>query len=343
VTPSAAPRVKRSFSVIGHDPDTVEFRQGGWSATSHTITDEARRGWLFSVVNALDGSRDVTELATRANIGMEEMSTLLTQLRTLDVIEDTASSALDHYLDRYAGLLAGPPPPARPVRVIGDGAMAARVTELIAASDPELDVADASDDPALGVLNAADTGWITHGLRLHEVADTFASWQGHIIVWAGMRVDPVAVSLFNRIALEVGMPWLHGTIDGPFLFVGPTFHPGGGPCYACLETRVTMNLADGDGYRRYKNALTGAQASGGRPPILPALSSLLCSHLALEAINLAHTGASFTHGKMLCLYLPTWETSFSEILQVPGCPACSPIAQRDEPELYFQAKEWLHG
>jgi bacteriocin biosynthesis cyclodehydratase domain-containing protein len=343
VTQPASPRIKRSFSVIGHDPDTVELRQGVWSATSHTITDEARRGWLFSVVNALDGSQDVAELAARANIGMEEMSSLLEQLRTLDVIEDIATSALDHYLDHYADLLSGPPPPARPVRVIGDGGMAARVTELIAAGDPELDVTDSSDDPLLGALNDADTGWTTHGLRLHEVAETFASWEGGITVWADARVDPVAVSLFNRVALEVGMSWLHGTIDGPFLFVGPTFHPGRGPCYTCLETRITMNLADGAGYRRYKNALTTAQASGGRPPMLPALSSLLCSHLALEAINLAHTGASFTQGKMLCVYLPTWETTVSEVLQIPGCPACSPVAQRDEPELYFQAKEWLRG
>ncbi|MEV7908111.1 hypothetical protein, partial [Streptomyces anulatus] len=66
-------------------------------------------------------------------------------------------------------------------------------------------------------------------------------------------------------------------------------------------------------------------------------------YLALEAINLAHTGASFTSGKMLGFYLPTWETTVNEVLQVPGCAACSPVAQRDETELYFEAKDWLNG
>ncbi|MFD1545638.1 TOMM precursor leader peptide-binding protein [Nonomuraea guangzhouensis] len=343
MTEPVSPRVKRSFSIIGHDPDTVELRHGVWSSTSHTITDESRRGWLFSAVDALDGSRSLAAVAEKTNIGMAELSSLIDHLRGLGAIEDGASSALDHYLDRYADLLTGPPPVARPVRVIGDSALAAQVSELIAISDPELDVADASGDTALRVLDDPDTGWTVHGLRLHEVADTFSSWEQAIVVWAGLRVDPVAAGLFNRIALEAGMSWLHGAIDGPFLFVGPTFHPGRGPCYACLEKRVTMNLTDGDGYRRYKNALASAEASGGRSPVLPALSSLLCSYLALEAINLARTGASFTNGKMLGFHLPTWETTVNEILQIPGCHACSPIAQRDEPELYFQAKEWLHG
>ncbi|MGW0484270.1 TOMM precursor leader peptide-binding protein [Nonomuraea sp. NPDC003214] len=343
MTAGPTPRVKRSFAIIGHDPDTVELRSGVWNATSHTITDEARRGWLFSAVNGLDGSRDMTELAADIGVGTQEMSELVSHLRELDALEDRATTALDHYLDHYAGVLAGPPSPARPVRVIGEPVMAAQVTRLVAASDPHLDVADASADPVLGVLDDPDTGWTTHGLRLHEVAEAFAAWREDIVVWAGSRMDPPAVSLFNRIALQAGMTWLHGAIDGPFLFVGPTFHPGVGPCYACLETRVTMNLTDGAAYHRYKNALTKAKASGGQAPILPALSALLCSHLALEAINLARTGASFTGGKMFGTYLPTWETTVSEVLQVPGCQACSPVAHRDEPELYFQAKEWLHG
>ncbi|MEV8635704.1 TOMM precursor leader peptide-binding protein [Streptosporangium sp. NPDC051023] len=343
MTEEASPRIKRSFSIIGHSPDVVELRNGVWNSTSHTITDDARRGWLFSVVSALDGGQDLADVAKREGVGPEELSALLERLRALNALEESASCALDHYLDRYTGPLRGIPTPVRPVRVIGDPELAARVAELIAASDPDLVVTDASADPALRMLESADSGWTTHGLRLQEVVQEFALWRDGIVVWAGPQADPVAGALFNRVALEVGMPWLHGVIDGPFLLVGPTFHPGGGPCYACLETRLMMNLADSSGYLHYKNALTRAEVSGGRSPILPALSSLLCSYLALEAINLARTGASFTSGKMLGFYLPTWETTINEVLQVPGCAACSPVAQRDETELYFEAKEWLNG
>ena len=67
----------------------------------------------------------------------------------------------------------------------------------------------------------------------------------------------------------------------------------------------------------------------------PILRSMLASHVALEALNLAVTETSFTVSKILSIYLPTMEFTFHEVLKVPGCEACGSSAERDDRELYF--------
>ncbi|WP_211267377.1 helix-turn-helix domain-containing protein [Nonomuraea candida] len=119
-------------------------------------------------------------LATGAGIGigMEEMSSLLEHLAVLDALEEGASSALGHYLDRYADLLAGPPQAARPVRVIGDPVRAAQLTELIAASDRVADLDRPLHDPAAPTVlrPAYDSGDHIHlnDVGAEAIADTLA-------------------------------------------------------------------------------------------------------------------------------------------------------------------------
>lgn len=38
---------------------------------------------------------------------------------------------------------------------------------------------------------------------------------------------------------------------------------------------------------------------------------------------------------------PTWETTVSEVLPVPGCPECGPVSQREDASLYFDVRAWL--
>ncbi|WP_447003769.1 hypothetical protein ACRAKI_29580 [Saccharothrix isguenensis] len=102
--------------------------------------------------------------------------------------------------------------------------------------------------------------------------------------------------------------------------------------------------AGADAYLRYQRALAAAAAvSGGRMPLLPALTGLLTSYLALEVVNDAHTGPAFTAGKVLALYLPTWETTVNQVLPVPGCPECGTVSRRDDSALYFDVRAWLDG
>ncbi|RKT89254.1 bacteriocin biosynthesis cyclodehydratase domain-containing protein [Saccharopolyspora antimicrobica] len=336
---TGAPRLKRSFSIIPHSPDEVELRSGVWNSLSHTIRDQSASGRLFSLINGLDGTA-LDDLADNAGTSRAEVDQLVAYLRDLDAIEDTPQSALDHYLDDYAHVLrpAAPPEPP-PVRLLGSGDLVEQLNGMLTSSDPALAVLETAAGQQL--LDDPDTSWADHPLSMRERLELLAHWRGSLLVWADTRIDPVRLDLLNRIALHLRIPWIHGVIDGPFLHVGPTFLPGATACYACFETRVLMGLTNADGYLRYKRALARAAANGGRPPLLPAVTGLLTSYLALEVINFARTGSSFTAGKSLGLHLPTWEIAVNEVLALPGCRVCAPVPQQEETSLYFDVKAWL--
>ncbi|MDA3643911.1 TOMM precursor leader peptide-binding protein [Saccharopolyspora indica] len=334
---TGAPRLKRSFSIVPHSPDEVELRSGVWNSLSHTIRDQSASGRLFTLINGLDGTA-LDDLADDAGTSRAEVDQLVAYLRDLDAIEDTPRSALDHYLDDYAHVLRPATPPEPPVvRLLGDGDLVEQLNGMLTSSDPALGTAGGTDLQQL----LDDTGWADHPLSLRERLEPLEHWRGSLLVWADTRIDPVRLDLLNRIALHLRIPWIHGVIDGPFLHVGPTFLPGATACYACFETRVLMGLINADGYLRYKRALARAAANGGRPPLLPAVTGLLTSYLALEVINFARTGSSFTAGKTLGLHLPTWEIAVNEVLPLPGCRVCAPAPQLAETSLYFDVKAWL--
>ena len=96
-----------------------------------------------------------------------------------------------------------------------------------------------------------------------------------------------------------------------------------------------MNLRESASYQRYKRALVERQVREGRLPVEPAIAGTLASLTALETLNFALTGSSFTVNKVLAIYLPTMEFTFNEVLRAPSCTACSPLPERDDTELYF--------
>ena len=151
-------------------------------------------------------------------------------------------------------------------------------------------------------------------------------------------VDPLELRAFNRVSLHLRLPWLHAAIDGPFLLIGPTFVPFRWACYECLEARVVMNLRDAAGYQRYKRALAEARVT--TPAVGPETVSaaMLASLASFEALNFTRTGAAFTTGRMLTVFLPTLEFAFHEVLRLPGCPACGAVQERDDRELYLDTR-----
>jgi thiazole/oxazole-forming peptide maturase SagC family component len=179
------------------------------------------------------------------------------------------------------------------------------------------------------------------GLSLTRLADEFEPWRRSFAVVADRIVEPLRLQALNRIAHEIRMPFIHGVLDGPFLFVGPTVLPGSSACWECFETRMTMNLRESASYLAYKNALSQGQVLRGDPPVLPALLGVLGSHLALETTNYVQTGSTFTVEKVLGICLPTMEIAYSEVLRLPGCRGCGSLTERDDTSLTFDPRTWL--
>jgi bacteriocin biosynthesis cyclodehydratase domain-containing protein len=321
-----------------HGPDDIELRHGIWNPISYTLRDSAQEGMLARLVARLDGSLSPARLAAAEGVPREQVERLVDRLLELDLLESSPGSALDAFLGTAAPWRVDDTvKPGQRVLLVGDGALVEPAAAQLAAVLPDNPVElAAADDPALAVLDDPDTGWLSDGLASEERFAAFEPWQGSVVVAAHRIVNPLRLTVLNRACLRQGIRWLHATLDGPFVFVGPAFLPGESPCYECLETRIFLNLRDGASYQRYKQALAAAQVRLGAPPLLAPVSGILASHLALETLNLVLTGWTFTVGRMLALHLPTMEFSFPDVLRVPGCPGCGSVPERDGEALYYE-------
>jgi bacteriocin biosynthesis cyclodehydratase domain-containing protein len=345
----ANPRLKRYLSVVAHGPNTVELRQGVLNPVSVTLTDDNRSECLAQILTRLDGQRSAKEIAESALISEGDVARVLDQLSELDLIEHRPGHALDHYLEYVVpGLVAQEMPrTAAPVALIGDVDVCENIVRVLRSRDPgdprrpsepddDLDVS-IIDDPVRRLLREHDLD----DLDFEATAERFTQYRDHLVVFAATAIDPFEFKAFNRISLHHRIPWIHAALDGPMLLVGPTFVPHRSACYECLEARLVMNMRDSPAYQRYKNALVEGHVMGSNAPLEATLVAMLASMTAFEALNFTLTGASFTVGKMLGIYLPTMEFSFHEVLRLPSCQTCGPSPEQDDSELYYDIRTLL--
>jgi bacteriocin biosynthesis cyclodehydratase domain-containing protein len=342
VSSETRPRLRRTFSVIGHDPDTVELRTGVWNSRSYMLTDGSRSGKLHRIVAGLDGSVSQRELAHRENLSRSDVEAALDQLYSLGAIEESPSSALDVYLDGGSALGATADLAVSTVLVLGDEELAGGIRgQLETALEGRVTVS--GDARLWDRLATADLGAVDDPLAMERLAEEFAGWDGALVVYADRAVRLASATVLNRIALRRGFPWLHAVIDEPFLLIGPTVQPHRSACYECFETRIAMNLREKASYQRYKEALSRQAVRSGRSPVLTPLLAMLVAHTSLEACNFALSGSAYTCEKVLGIYVPAMEISYHEVLPVPGCAGCGSQAGRDDSSLYFDPRAWLEG
>lgn len=332
-------RLKRHFSIVGHSPDLVELRYGVWNPKSISLSDESESGQLFRVLRRLDGAFSPAEIAAAEKVAKSDVEALLDHLVEMNVIETEGTSLLDHYVDENVPLLRSREAAAnsRPIRLLGDPALTAEIQRILASSlngRAEVVVEDRSGEPWL-TLTSNDTAWLHDGVAFERELMKFDAWRDHLVVYAAQAIDPLRFRTLNRVSLALDVAWIHAAIDGPFLFVGPTFIPNRTACYECLETRVLMNLRERDSYVKYKAALAASNVAMADFAIEPALRALLASQTALEVLNFVLTSYDFTLNKILAIYLPTMEFSYNEVLRLPRCAACGALSERDDEEFYF--------
>lgn len=340
MTSDAWPRLRRTFSVIGHDADTVELRTGVWNTRSYLLTDASGSGKLFRIINGLDGTLTQRELAQRENLSRSDIEAALDYLYSVGAVEEHPSSALDAYVEDGYAPSAGAGLAVRQVLIIGEDRLTATVKAQLGAAMAN-DLTIATDQDLWLRLRAADPAAADDPLVEQEWAERFSDWRDALVVYADTTVHLAAAGALNRAALRAGFSWLHGVIDGPFLLVGPTVIPHRSACYECFERRVAMNLREKASYQRYKQALARHAVRYGQSPVLPSLIALLAAHLSLEACNYVVSGSTHTCDQVLGIYVPTMEITYHPLLPVPGCPGCGSQEGRDDTSLYFDPRVWL--
>ena len=295
-------RLKSNLSIIAHSQDLVELRYGVWNPSSFTIRDESNAGRLYIAIASLNGRNSHGDIARVSGLSRSEVEALIDYLDQLGVIEFRSTGVFEHYT-QYA--LAGLAPHSKSDRLTGDGYRVAivgdgDVTQEVEAALRRIVGASTmhvipESNELFKTLSSCDSEVLADGLKFQQFVQRFSEWDNSLLVLAQSTINPISSALINRICLARNITWLYCAVDGPFIFIGPTFVPNKTACYECLERRVTMNLREGASYQRYKVALLDGRVSAASKSILhSAIASLLSVHASLELLNYFITSSNFT-------------------------------------------------
>lgn len=342
------PRIKSYYTVVVHSEDYVELKHGIWNTISHYLNDDKKKGILGKVILAINGKLSSADISKHYDIARSDLEALLDQLNSIDALDFGPSSMFDCYLDNAVPTLKRsyfqqqPFQMNRPLLLIGDDLLTIKLQTILTDSFSNQIRIERIDEEIYQQLSLGNDKWLYDPLLLEEKLAFFSKWKDFFIVLATKHVNPDLASKINRLAYQLDIPWLHVTLDGPFLFVGPLFSGTAGPCYDCFEQRIAMNLRNYKNYLDYKQALINGHVKHHESESYEHLvSHLACSYAAMEITNYLLTECSFVKNKVFSIYLPSMEIAYSDVLRLSNCVTCGGILKREEHQLYFDYESLL--
>lgn len=138
----------------------------------------------------------------------------------------------------------------------------------------------------------------------------------------------------NRVTWELEMPVTLSFIDGPFISMLSTTPPKTG-CLECFELRSLSRMEDHVSYHRFVRSENNKRGIGkGAIPLLNLLTNLVMS----EGFLINVLNASRFSGRVLNIYLPTFEIQVQDVLRAPFCHACGAVAKSKLEELNISSR-----
>lgn len=340
-------RIKPFYSIIIHDPDVVELRRGVWNSESHMIKDIEKKGILAQIVLKIKQQISVSDISKEMKINPSTVESVLDHLQQLGVLQSHLTTFLDYYVDHLMTVMKRIRDFNTKIQtmvVLGDSYLNKKLTthfhHLFSSLEINIDIKNG--DAEWNLLENSDDEWLFDALEQEKLIARFKHWQNCFVILSLQFINPTIASKLNRIAKALHFSWIHLALDGPFIFIGPTFQAGQGPCYDCFETRISMNLRESENYQKYKNALAVKQIyHEENDPLLLITSDLLIAHANFEILNYLSTQCSFTTNKVLSIFLPTMEFIYHDVLRLPSCRTCGSMSHRDENQLYFDFQELI--
>lgn len=251
------------------------------------------------ILEAIDGSRGVDDLATAVGGAPGEVAAVLERFRGFGLLEPEGCGA--------AHPLAGQ------LRALADlGVDAAALSAELAGAH----VGVAGEGALAGAVEAAlaRAGVGRVGGDVDEVDALVAAPGG----------DRALLEALNARALRRGLPWILVEAGGFDLRVGPFFLPGETACWRCLELRLEA-AEPGGGERR------AARAAFGRAPALtddlvPGVAAVAAEACALEVVRFFAARVSDVgpelYGAFAEYSLLRHRAAPHPVLRLPRCPAC---------------------
>jgi len=319
------------FGIFVLSPNEVEFRTGNTSGRSFVVSDPEQRGLLGSIIEKI-----VSPQPTRARPWNKAESELLGQLmpelqRNELLASDDERQIIDGDHVFSIALLNKPITEAR-IAIVGDGVLGDAVQRFLL-------------DMPCGFITVVESSSVATSNQVRRPqravsrpkgdAEWIAAIDGHDwIIAAQDSFEPEELSVLNKAALHLRMPWSLVCFDGYEGWIGPTFVPGQTACFSCFRRRLYAGATEPKHvfadpavkvHRVPSPCFAGPEAN--------AWVSLIASMFALEILAVIN-GRGFTINHILTVHRLNLTFQRESVLRLPRCPECSPYRDAPRPNVF---------
>jgi thiazole/oxazole-forming peptide maturase SagC family component len=332
--------------VIFGDENEIHLRKGIWNAREITITlrdeDNQTRKALFKMAEMLNKNKpfNLAELGSESGVSSQKVTSLLLPLQEemlrdnfiLKEKEKEGTKILSTILGFYSQEFS--PPQKCKMLFISDSK---QTEEWVKEKGlPEGWKIDSISESLFESLSRDENIRGSDPVKKAKSLEKYSFVFGQYNWIGGCFLAPPLNFLrnLNEVMLKLKLPFTLGFVDGPFLTLA-SFSPHETGCFACMEERNLGRLKSlkvyKDFQREYEKTLLGRykESLGGN-----LLIDLIRSLVILEGISLATLGKSRFMGRILNIYLPTFEIQIGNMLRVPYCPSCGYVSRAKQKELY---------
>lgn len=322
------------ITLIPYSLDRVEIRKGVWNSDSMIIEDDDATGTLWPTIELLSRGAEYSQILSQVDgLTHEALTDLVDYLKSIGamLLED---------LDARVGKTS------RPIWILSDNAILAEtIGKIVSVDDIEVTVISEDSLPTNNLFSSFRLEDLGDELKLErisgELTEAFSSCPDVFLVVALTQNNPALLRVLDQIARKVGLSWLHATVDGPALYVGPFVVPNRTVSYRTFERRVAMNLREHQSYVSWIRASSEGSARTINSKIDSTTLHLLASLVANEAGKIATKGLATTRNKVLSIYLPTMEIAYNDILPMAVFDGDSQF--NSAPDLYYDIRTLLGG
>lgn len=314
------PVVNPVYVPIEISEDEVHFRVGPFKGARHTISDGDGEGVIADLVDQLDGTSTVDEIATafdEPNQARAAMEFLFDKNVLLDASDDDIDDPLRNYSSIASETSTADVEHARDssVGILARG----RIGTTVASDLAEIGLESVSvktvgpDDPGV-----PGSDRVNH----HEGdVESLVEAVDHV-VYATESADFETAKRVNSLSFDHGTPLTTAHVLGMEGIVGPTVLPGRTPCYHCLLRHWKLGAVSGtdeEAIEYFEEYLEGPHDEGLH---LPSHRHLVAGVLSKELVAHLLNGHGYLAGRTFDVDFLTMEFETNELLKYPRCSVC---------------------
>jgi len=334
------PKLNPVFVPVEREPGTVHIRAGPHTAISTSFVSETTDSHLVYALEQIDGETQLETVIEEFNgLHEKEVLAMCKSLYDKSVLQNAGETGSDCH--GSAGVVPHtafdesrtPAGVCDSVAVIGDSVVTPVVNALAENNVPDIHIVPVGSNNIL--QDQADRDCVSvrdRDVMSRVLRDVDAG------VIGSLCARPTVFHEVNTVAYETGTPVLTGHVEGFDGFIGPAILPAHSPCYACFESRMTANVDDSKGYKKYiaageqqlsVDSSLGTGKGMVQHPVHRAVSDVVGGYLTMEMCNMLMYGQAFTFGRAVHINGVTLAQTPHDILPEPKCDVCQEYTQTE--------------